>query len=134
MIGPAWPRHQGHAVVRNGQGAMKQTGTMTRSLLRLAGLACALATILVLSLHVMGPAMPSEAAAHAPHGAGGPSGHPVDPAAACAIHCLVVAVLLDVGPRHQPASRPALLAHAAVRLVGLVPQPLGPPPKIVLSA
>lgn len=134
MIGPAWPRHQGHAVARDAQGETKQTGAMTGTLLRLASLACALATILVLSLHVMGPATSSEAAARASHGAGGPSGHPADRMAACAIHCLVAAVLPDADPRHEPASHPALLAHAPVRLAGLIPQPIGPPPKIVLSA
>ena len=108
---------------------------MTGTLRRLVSLACALAAILVLRLHVMGPATAaSETAAHALHGTGDPSGHPADPAAPCAIHCLVATVLPIADPGHHLVSRPALLADAPVRLAGLIPQPIGPPPKAVLSA
>lgn len=112
-------------------------GRVTTRLVRLVTLACALAAMLVLSLHVMAPAGSSaEATVHAAHGPmdGGDPSADQDGSPACAIHCLVAAVLPAAEVAHAPAPRPTLAPAARIRTAGLVPQPLGPPPKPVALA
>lgn len=110
---------------------------MTLRLARLVTFACALAALLVLSLHVMAPAGSSgERMAHAAHRSMDERGPPGDQdgSAACVVHCLVAAVLpaAQVAPAFAPRS--SLAPEHRVRASGLVPQPQGPPPKPVASA
>lgn len=106
---------------------------MTASLARLVPFGLALAALLLLSLHVMAPAdRPSAAAAHAAHETGDPGN--LDGPTACAVHCLVAAVLEAAGPAPEPALHPAPAPAPRVRLAGRTPQPLGPPPKPIVSA
>lgn len=110
---------------------------MTAFLARLVPSGLALAALLLLSLHVMAPAdQPSAAAAHAVHGTADTGGDPgdLDGPTACAVHCLVAAVLEAAGPAPEHALHPIHVPAPRVRLVGFTPQPLGPPPKPVVSA
>ena len=110
---------------------------MATPLARLVSLASALVAILVLSLHSMAPASgPSDLLAHAAHEATQASGQldDADGATACAVHCLLAAVLPQVDLAPSSAIAPALGPELHVNLEGLILQPLGPPPKLVVSA
>lgn len=109
---------------------------MTGPLLRLLTLAVTLAALLALGPHPMG-SLAAEAAP-APHSAHGDGPAGVDPpgmTSACAVHCLAAAVpAAGTIPTVHHALGPVASLDAPVRLAGLSPPPLGPPPKTFASS
>lgn len=113
-----------------------QGEAMTGTVLRLLTLVVALAALLGLSLHPMGSSAAEAAPAlHAVHG-GDPAGADLaDMASACAVHCLAAAVpAAGTVPAVRRPLGPAALFGAPVRLAGLSPLPVGPPPKDLISS
>lgn len=113
-----------------------QGDAMTDPVLRLLRLVVALAALLALSLHPMGSSAAEAAPAlHAAHGAGPAGADPAGMASACAVHCLAAAVPAagTIPTVHRTLGSVASFG-APVRLAGLSPLPLGPPPKALASS
>lgn len=108
---------------------------MTGSVFRLLTLVVVLAALLALSLHPMGSSEAVAAPAlHSAHGSSPADADPTGIASACAVHCLAAAVpAVETIPTIARALGRVASFGAPVRLAGLSPLPIGPPPKALAS-